>query len=816
MQININGKICTANDGESILQVARREGIFIPAICYISGCSPTLACRLCMVEADGKRVYACNAKPKEGMSVLTDTPELDAERNAIMQTYCINHPLQCGVCDKSGECELQNLTALMRVKEQNFSIKSTHKVNKNYGLISYDPALCIVCERCITVCKDKIGESALKTTPRGGDQVAKELKDIVPKDAFAVWSKFQKSLIAPTSGDDLDCSMCGECASACPVGALVDSRFKYTSNAWELKRIPASNPHSSDCELLYYETKPSGIQNRKNKIYRVSNDCEFSELNPSARYAFDFHNENAKKDTQKFQKIVDEIKSGEIKNIKFNSFITNEEALILELLREKYDLNLINSEALRYQEFLDQASKFSGQELYNGDYDDIKKADFIVCAGGFLRNDSPNTSYKVNNAIVMNKASGIYFHSFGDEIVKKWGKAFDTVVHKAGLNDQILLALLSEFAENLPDEVSEFLAKFKYETTENIEKEISEEVVKIVKNEDGEDVESKETIKKKVSEEVVVSKIKFFENIGISKERMGELAKGKANKVLILGEDFYKAKNANILAMLAGLLQKFTDFKLIFIPPRTNSLGVAKICTLSKLAKNGKTLGYNENGDYKFGVFDGDLDAGALNQQEGTFSSINTEVVPTNAALKHEGYFLNDLANALDLTQKYTINYTPKLALKASYKEILFDELENFYDRAGERKRGYKMNNQTSQEQGKFESFELNKEENFNIYLANQASNLSFMSNHSSAFNQALCLYASADFLKQNELSEGDVLSVKKGDFALAMSVKTDKNLSEAIAYMGDYDDKVCVDKIFENSRYAQVVIEKFKGKNDE
>ncbi|MFC2491257.1 MAG: 2Fe-2S iron-sulfur cluster-binding protein, partial [Campylobacter curvus] len=236
MRLSINGQICEASEGEYILNIARREGIFIPALCYLSGCSPTLACRLCMVEADGKRVYSCNAKAKEGMSVITNTAEIAAEREAIMQTYCVNHPLQCGVCDKSGECELQNFTARMRVNSQKFAIKDSHKPHKKWGLINYDPALCIVCERCITVCKDKIGESALKTTSRGADQVAKELKESMPKDAFAVWSKFQKSLIAPSAGDVLECSFCGECTSVCPVGALISSDFQYTSNVWELEK----------------------------------------------------------------------------------------------------------------------------------------------------------------------------------------------------------------------------------------------------------------------------------------------------------------------------------------------------------------------------------------------------------------------------------------------------------------------------------------------------------------------------------------------------------------------------------------------------
>ncbi|EAJ9710040.1 NADH-quinone oxidoreductase subunit G, partial [Campylobacter coli] len=353
MTIKINGIDCAFEEGEYILNIARRNDIFIPAICYLSGCSPTLACRMCMVEADGKKVYSCNTKAKEGMVVESDLQNLWDERNEIMQAYCINHPLECGVCDKSGECELQNFTHKSRVNIQRHWIKDTHKPHKHWGMINYDPALCIVCERCITVCKDKIGESALKTVPRGGDSVDNSFKESMGKDAYAIWTKFQKSLIGPANGDMLDCSFCGECTSVCPTGALIGSKFQYTSNIWELKRIPASNPHSSDCELMYYDVKQSGISNQKAKIYRVSNDFAFASLNKAARFAFDTQNE-ASKDEKAFKELVELFEKNEIRNIKFNSFITNEEALILQNLKKKFGLNLINNEALKFKDFLEE------------------------------------------------------------------------------------------------------------------------------------------------------------------------------------------------------------------------------------------------------------------------------------------------------------------------------------------------------------------------------------------------------------------------------------------------------------------------------
>ncbi len=764
MKISINDQILEADEGESILNIARANGIYIPALCYLSGCSPTLACRLCMVEANGKVVYSCNAKAKEDMQIYTNTPEIVAERNAIMQTYCVNHPIQCGVCDKSGECELQNLTTHLKVNEQKFAIADTHKPHKKWGLINYDPALCIVCERCVTVCKDRIGESALKTVPRG-IEVPKELKESMPKDAYAVFSKMQKSLIGPSVGESLDCSFCGECISVCPTGALISSHFQYSTNIWELNPIPAANPHQSDCELIYYDVKEKSTSDRNKQIYRVSNDFTFGEISGAARFGYDFHNELACKNEEKFEEIVLNIKNGAIKNIKFNSFITNEEALILERLRERFDLNLINNEALNYQKFLNKFSEFSGFSSYNADYEDIKNSDFVITAGSFLRHESPVTSFKLNNALKMNKAAGIYFHHIADEIVKKYSKNFIYVTHEAGELEQILLFILKNWGENLPSALTSKL--------EN-----------------------------------------FDENFSLD---IPALSEGKSKFTLILGSDFYADENANLLAALTGVIARATPFRVMLIPPRTNSLGVAKICTLTSEKKPGKTLGYNENGDYKFSIFEGDIDASALNQQEGTFTSINNALVPTNVAIPHKGYFLNDIANALGLMAKDTIDYTPLLPKEKGYRGIKFDDLENFYANNGTSHRGYKLeisnctpNDDIDPLLKDSKSINLKDDEAL-INLANPINLPSFFANYATQTAKRAKLYASSEFMAKFEISQNEAIILEKDRHKLAICVELDSELGGVAAYLGDYDDKLDVGVIFNGKSYAAVKIIKAK-----
>ena len=767
--VTINGQECKAKEGEFILNIARRNNIFVPAICYLTGCSPTLACRVCLVEADGKRVYSCNAKAKDGMNITTDNEEIAEERRAIMEVYDVNHPLQCGVCDQSGECELQNYTLYMGVDKQNYAIKDTKRESKNWGLMHYDPGLCIVCERCVTVCKDMIGDAALKTVPRGGDKLPKELKDQMPKDSYAMWNKLQKSLIGPVSkSGELECSDCGECISVCPVGALVSTDFQYTSNAWELKRVPASNPHSSDCSLLYYEIKHKSINDNSMKIYRVTNDFHYVSLNGAARFGFDFQNEVEKKDEEAFNKAVDFIKT-EADTIVFNSFITNEEALILQKLKEKFGLKLINEDAKAYKDFLKEYSKISSKELYSGDLKKIKESNFIICIGTAVRYDNPNTGYAINNAVTMNKGAGIYFHPIGDPIVSSYAKNMMTIEHKIGAEEYALCFVLSQFGNK---------------------DEMPKELLDIIDN-------------SKVAEY-----LNLPENFEAALKKM--LAK-KDTFSLIIGEDAYTHKNSKNIAKLAGAVDRYTDFSVVVIPTSTNTLGVSLICDLDE-QKGENILGYNEKGDFTLSALgDGDLDMPALNQQEGTFTNIDKRVVPTNAAIEYKGYILNDIANALGLAKKYTIDYTKELPKKKGFVPLEFDLMPNFFDNGGNELRGYLLEEREVKEEIGFDKLEdLEDLQGDIVYRSNPVNQFSPFTNKAHQLHEEPSLYVSEDLLTSKELNEGDKVSIEGEKGAIELKVKVDKQISGSIAYLPTFDKSLDLSKIFTSKyRFAKVSIKK-------
>lgn len=791
INITINNILCEANEGDYILNVARENNIFIPAICYLADCSPTLACRLCMADIDGKRVYTCSTKVKDGQNIVTNSQEIEDERKSIMEVYAINHPLECGVCDKSGECELQNYALLMGVNEQKNSVLNSFKKIKHWGLITYDPSLCIVCERCITVCKDKIGEKALKLVPRGEEfSPSKEAKETMSKDSFGVWNKMQKSIIdvsSPTG--ELDCSFCGECTCVCPVGALGGTTFHYSTNSWELTKIPASNPHSSDCSLIYYEVKQHSIEDSSKKIYRVTNDFEFSPINGAARYGYSYSNKVTKKDESSFKKVIDFIKN-EAKIVRFNSFITNEEAFILEKIREKYALKLINEDAKRYQRFLDVYSKVSGKTLYEATLKDVKNADFIISIGSFLRSDSPNSSYALNSALLMNKANAIYAHPINDNVVNAYSKNILQLNYQPSSEEALLYILVELFCKELSDNTKEYLDSFKYE-------------IKITSHEEK-------------SEETFKTSSKLWDLICVDdcSDKIKELSKNREKLTLLVGEDILTNPNWNNLALLVGLLSQ--EFKVLIIPSSTNSLGVSQICTLDEKFEekpNGKVLGYNENGDMKLCALGmGDLDMPTLNQQEGTFTNIDKQVVPTNAALPYFGYTLNDIANALGICAKYTISYTKELPIQKGYKVKDFDDLPNHFDNGGAQHRGYLLENINIKKEDILpkEIKKLAINENI-IYMANPILQFNSFTNRSKELHEEGALYVSPQFREKHELKDGEVVCIiSKDNESIKIKIKEDKNISGLIVYIPTFDENLDVSGFFKDGyRFSTFTLSK-------
>ena len=261
----IDGKAVQAPPGTLVIDAAKMVGIEIPAFCYYEGYSLQAACRMCLVEIEKtpKLQASCTIPVGEGMVVRTDSPLVAQARKSMLELLLTNHPLDCPVCDKGGECELQDMVFRYGAGESRYTEAKLHVDEKQWSpVVFYDGPRCILCYRCVRVCNEGMGVGALGIVNRG---VISE--------------------IAPNDGDHLNCDECGACIDICPVGALTSGTYRYQTRPWEMNHVGTVCTHCSNgCKTTL------GVRN--DKIIR-GNNRDRSGINGEflcikGRYAFDF------------------------------------------------------------------------------------------------------------------------------------------------------------------------------------------------------------------------------------------------------------------------------------------------------------------------------------------------------------------------------------------------------------------------------------------------------------------------------------------------------------------------------------------------
>jgi NADH-quinone oxidoreductase subunit G len=427
--------------------------------------------------------------------------------------------------------------------------------------------------------------------------------------------------------------------------------------------------------------------------------------------------------------------------------------------------------------------------------------------------------------MTVNKGAGLYFHPVKDPIIEGLAKSIMTLTHAPLQEEAALYLVLDLFAEKskLPSDIAEYLASFHSEKTITVTETIKEKVVEIVKEmkvneETGEEeeveVEKSKMVPKKVEKEVVVDENKLLELLGADDKFMEAFTKNMKKKdkfQLIVGADLYTHPNSKNLARLVAIIEKYTDFGLTMIPPLTNTLGVALICELDDEA-TGYTVGYNTQADFTLSALgDGDLDMPAINQQEGTLTSINKRVNPTNAAIAYGGYELNDIANALGLNEDLVINYTQKLPTSAGFKAEKFDNLPNHYENDGTEVRGYVLENVAVDASGEesVEKFSEDKLEGSIIYLANPVRQFTDFTNKTTNLDEESGIYMSEEYLSSSELNAGDTVKVKTANGELTAQIVSDNKIQGSIVVLPTFDSKLNSEALVDGYRFATASIEK-------
>jgi NADH-quinone oxidoreductase subunit G len=385
VSIFIDGKEYKAPKGENLLKYMLSVGIEIPYFCYLDRLPALGSCRLCivLVENQNRVIPSCTLQIQEGLRVSTQAKAVKENQAYLLQAYMTRHPLDCPICDKAGECDLQNYGAIYGPQTQIVPVSALEKHREEHDwqsdYLEYYSNRCVVCYRCTRVCDYINKAKALYVEERGFDS------NIVPT-------------VRPI--DTSSCDMCGMCVDVCPVGAIISKPFKFWSRSWLLQNeetVCLNCPTGCSVELEF------GVGDWKSKaqVYRTKPGRE---LDSCAKifFGYDMLNDNRIKEPITNQNRFPFSEPIEIINKNFKEkpmaviispFMTNEEiSLALDIAKKSssYVSSVISVDLIPFlKAYKKPIAHLDGIILKNN----------FVFIGDDISSIAPVVSYRINGKV---------------------------------------------------------------------------------------------------------------------------------------------------------------------------------------------------------------------------------------------------------------------------------------------------------------------------------------------------------------------------------------------------------------------------------
>ena len=267
INITIDDKKISVPEGTSIMEAARTNGIDIPGFCYHPKLDSFGACRVCMVHVTErgrtKDKFACAQPVSEGMEVQTKSEKISKYTKSVTEYLLAHHPLDCPVCDKSGECELQDVTFELKLSKGRIHTERRNEPSvKDNPVLEFNHNRCILCGRCTRICGEVQGVAAIDFQGRGF--------------SATIGTNLEKPL---------NCEFCGQCLSVCPVGAIQDRVFNFKGRPWELDVVKTTCTYCSvGCTL--------SLNTKNGSVVRITSDDDIGinngNLCSKGRFGFQF------------------------------------------------------------------------------------------------------------------------------------------------------------------------------------------------------------------------------------------------------------------------------------------------------------------------------------------------------------------------------------------------------------------------------------------------------------------------------------------------------------------------------------------------